>query len=302
MFPAKLNDSADFAKMVEVRSTMNAREFVVVLPFVSKETFSVFELVPLPFIRNGKTFIVKNAASFIGFSGTHYVESNINFQCNSVGHFCEGNQKISYIHDESCALQLVKKTNVTNCVIGKLSDGEIFFQSSKLHHYLFFPKPTILEVNCGLKMKEFEFQGVYKLSKACSLKTSKLIISAVQSEHYSRQLFFIPDEHPTFDNSSSLKFDEETYKWQNYSNIQRNLSKLLTEQRKNVTELEIKNTLVTFKTDILLSSSVILAILFFITLAICVYCVFCRNNGLNYPQINYRAPTQHSNNFNLNTL
>ena len=124
----------------------------------------------------------------------------------------------------------------------------------------------------------------------------------MQSEHYSKQLFFIPDEQPTFDNSSFLKFDEETYKWQNYSNIQRNLSKLLTEQRRNVTDLKISNTLVTFKTDILLSSSVILAVLFCVTLAICVYCVFCRNNRISYPQINYRPPSQHPNNFHLNTL
>ena len=163
---------------------------------------------------------------------------------------------------------------------------------------MFFPKPTVLEVRCGSKIKEFEFQGVYKLAKSCSLKTSKVIISAVQSKQYSKQMFFIHDVQPTFDNLSSLKFDDESYKWENYSIIQRNLSKILIQQQKNVTELKINNTLVTFKTNVLLSTSVIFATGVTAILIFLLYCVFYRKTRVTYPQINYGPPIHH----NVNTL
>ena len=288
-FPLSPSNYSLLKNIVQIERSISPREFVILIPFVSKDSFSRYELIPLPLLKKNIPVVVQNVLRFVGISRTMFFESNSNLVCNEVGNFCEGNPILHSLDMDSCSLQLVRNKSPKNCIMDNLNfqHNKPYIQTSLKNSYIFFQTVTPIEVDCGPKSKEIFTKGNYKLSKACSLKSETFTLPAFKEAVFSHPVFFNNNHNNTFlKNLSTLQFVPQFSDEKVFDDLAVNLTNLQNIQNRNFSILEVNSSKIHFQTKILISANsviLIIVILLVVTLTIIWKKRFCNNHVKNSP-------------------
>ena len=295
-FPLAPSNYSLLKNIVQIERSISPREFLLLIPFVSKETFSRYELIPLPLLVKTTPVVVQNVFRFVGISRLMYFESKEVFSCNKIGNFCEGNPRLVPLEVNSCSLQLVQKNSPNDCIMDNLNfQQKPFIQTSLKNSYIFFETVTPIEVDCGLKSKEIFTKGNYKLSKACSLKSKFFTIPAFKEAVFSQPIFFNNDYNNSFLNNVSLQFVPKFLNEHVFDDLAVNLSKLYNSQKTNFSILDVKSSKIHFQTKILISANSIIFVIIIVVLFSLIilwkklyYNNRFRNSSIHFSPLNYR--------------
>ena len=267
-------DSFD-QNFISVSPTDKIHKFVVKVPIISNETFTLYEVTPCPVKeKTDKTLIIINKYErFVGISNHSYFATNKKPDCilsssNIQYALCSLNIKLFNHKIQSCSRDIILNKTEPNCRLTRYyGNGKFFIEEINESYIIKFFDFTKITVTCGNKKSYRNLKGIVVLNPPCLLQSALLTV-ITDNKIYAKQQVKISswDTSQFFD--SSLQTEEVFFSNEEINKINV-LNKTLEETLKiNITDIKNKNLLwkATTETHIKINYSIMAGIILLVSM------------------------------------
>lgn len=163
-------------KLKFITSELSNEENIVrlkfLVPVISRTSFKMFELIPIPFDKEDDLYILNmEQTKFIEVENQIYSINGNNFPCEQFGKITVCNT-IFYEYLTSvntCVLSLLNDTNTRGCTFKRIEKKNYIFQITKFLMYFHIVDPIDIKLSCGInnKILKIEHSMIFKLDEDC---------------------------------------------------------------------------------------------------------------------------------------
>lgn len=239
----KENISSHMIETITVHKTANPFNFVLHVPFISKERYTIFQLKAIPTMdKNQNLFIATNLDKYLGLSDQFYFSTKTKPLCNRF--YCESELYLRKRSVPSCELDIITNQTGYNCVIEKfLSTKNYYVERLQSFWAVVFFEETHFLISCGAKESFRQSKGLLKVPTVCTLQTESFVLTSAAVADSKIEI------NKNWENYDMVEFDStlsnlniSDHNAKSLTQMKQRLTKIKNETQSNMRELQYENT------------------------------------------------------------